>query len=119
MKAADNRVAHDEWIRRLCKRDIGGPAEVRLGDHAPDDLNGDTWWWWAHRCMDGIYSLGRLDVSSGRKHSIAQEQPMLTINGSILCTRCDLHGYVTNGKWVPAELSIRSRGQYTTKHGRE
>jgi hypothetical protein len=37
----------------------------------------------------------------GNGHTIVTRSP-LTIVASILCTDCNLHGWVTNGQWVPA-----------------
>ena len=33
--------------------------------------------------------------------TIVQEEP-LTVTPSILCKECGLHGFITDGKWVPA-----------------
>lgn len=37
----------------------------------------------------------------GQGHTIVSRDP-LTIVASILCPDCGLHGFVTNGEWVPA-----------------
>lgn len=37
----------------------------------------------------------------GQGHTIVTREP-LTIVASILCTDCGLHGFVTNGAWIPA-----------------
>jgi hypothetical protein len=37
----------------------------------------------------------------GQGHTVVTRDP-LTIVASILCTDCGLHGFVTNGEWIPA-----------------
>jgi len=37
----------------------------------------------------------------GQGHTIVTREP-LTIVASILCSDCGLHGFVTDGRWVPA-----------------
>ena len=37
----------------------------------------------------------------GQGHTVVTRDP-LTIVASILCSDCGLHGFVTNGVWVPA-----------------
>jgi hypothetical protein len=37
----------------------------------------------------------------GQGHTVVTREP-LTIVASILCSDCGLHGFVTNGVWVPA-----------------
>lgn len=59
-----------------------------------------------HRCKvlemdDGAHHLvtaPRLQLGSG--HTIVQDEP-LSIVASIACPDCGLHGYITDGRWVP------------------
>lgn len=48
------------------------------------------------------HALGWIDVTSGQKHRIVRRDP-LTIEASIACSQgCGFHGFVRDGKWVPA-----------------
>lgn len=42
-----------------------------------------------------------IDTVTGKLHHVVKDEP-LTIERSILCPQCGLHGYITNGKWTPA-----------------
>ncbi len=71
----------------------------------------DFLWW--HHCPPRMgepdeNSLGTIDVSSGERHAILSGSLVggdLTIgggSGSIPCDKCGLHGWVRDGRWVPA-----------------
>jgi len=58
----------------------------------------------AHNCKligddERLRCAPRLMLGEG--HTVVTRTP-LTIVASILCTDCGLHGFVTNGQWVPA-----------------
>ncbi len=59
-----------------------------------------------HLCKTGadddLINAPRVDTTTGKRHRVSVEGPMLTIEGSILCKGCGLHGFVRNRKWVPA-----------------
>lgn len=59
--------------------------------------------WLAHKRPDGRNdALARVEFSPGH-HTIVSEDP-LTISPSLLCPdpSCGFHGYIRDGKWVPA-----------------
>ena len=71
----------------------------------------DFWWW--HHCppladKPERNSLRTIDCSTGQRHAIlggSLATGDLTIgggSGSIPCHDCGLHGFVRDGKWVPA-----------------
>jgi hypothetical protein len=57
----------------------------------------------AHNASDGhqCSSPRTIDVTSGSHHHVVQEEP-LTLAPSLLCEQCGWHGFVRDGKWVPA-----------------
>ena len=68
--------------------------------------NGGVHWRWDHMCSvvpDPIEGLVRKRIASylARGHKIVSEDP-LTIEGSLLCGDCKLHGWVRQGRWVGA-----------------
>lgn len=71
----------------------------------------DIMWW--HDCPPmrgeaGWTAPRHIDVTSGLRHAIAGGSLAggdLTIaggSGSIPCDKCGLHGWLRNGRWVPA-----------------
>lgn len=53
-----------------------------------------------HRCVsDTDGSI--ICAPSLSKHTVESEEP-LTISPSILCPRCNLHGFICEGRWVEA-----------------
>jgi len=52
----------------------------------------------AHRDAGVIRCAPLLQLDGG--HTIVQPDP-LTVSPSILCTDCTVHGFVTDGRWVP------------------
>jgi hypothetical protein len=63
-------------------------------------------WRWDHLCSefdDPVEGRVRKRIASwlARGHVVASEEP-LTIEGSLRCGACGLHGWVRDGKWVPA-----------------
>ena len=68
--------------------------------------NGGVHWRWDHLCdtyVDPESGLTRKRVASylSPGHRVTQEDP-LTIEGSLRCLACNLHGFVREGQWVPA-----------------
>lgn len=81
-------------------------------DNGPGTESVMDFWWW-HHCPPHVgkpdYSSPRtIDVSSGQRHAVTGGSLAggdLTIHGgsgSIPCGDCGLHGWVRNGRWVPA-----------------
>lgn len=98
---------HFEWLHQRAPHNCGkgvhiGWAGTDLFPESPDDLV------WAHDCFYGDRqahrALGRIDVTSGTKHHISgsRELEHLTIEGSLLCSACQKHGFIRDGKWVEA-----------------
>lgn len=57
---------------------------------------------WLHKCKDGKWSSGWIDLTSGARHRLVSEEP-LHIEPSILCpVGCGDHGFVREGRWVSA-----------------
>lgn len=68
--------------------------------------NGGVHWRWDHLCTshdDPIEGPVRKRIASylSPGHGIASEDP-LTIEGSLLCGACRLHGFVRDGRWSSA-----------------
>lgn len=56
---------------------------------------------WLHRCGDK-WSTSWIDITSGEKHRLVCADP-LHVEPSILCPAgCGDHGFVRDGRWVPA-----------------
>lgn len=103
--------------------DMGGWVEIPglgwlrevppwVGHGAQADAEGIDFWWW-HHCppmvdQPGYASPRTIDTSSGERHQIVGGSLAggdLTIHGgsgSIPCEKCGLHGWVRDGRWVPA-----------------
>ncbi len=58
---------------------------------------------WLHACR-GRPVVGWLDVTSGTRHRLANDDPEhLTVEPSVVCpSGCGDHGFVRDGRWVPA-----------------
>lgn len=104
MNATNPEVAreeHDAWVRSFCPNDLGDESH-RWG-WWPYEPEGDIGW--VHLCTNhgGKTSLvvARIDVTSGQRHNLISKEP-LTIGGSIRCAACNDHGFIRDGKWVPA-----------------
>lgn len=60
-----------------------------------------------HKCHSEEITAGSVlfdnapEKFRGPRWTLVQEEP-LTINPSILCRTCGLHGFIQNGRWVPA-----------------
>lgn len=55
-------------------------------------------------CAGYVHFRGRPDRRSGENRpawEIVQDEP-LTLSPSLLCRTCGSHGFIRNGKWVPA-----------------
>ena len=54
-------------------------------------------------CESGIWLArpGVDQIHEGSVWVVVQEEP-LTISPSLLCKRCGDHGFIQNGRWVPA-----------------
>lgn len=90
----------------------------------PHGSNGSPDFWWHHPCPTHPVGpsrwLGTIDCSTGQRHAILGGTLAggdLTIgggSGSLLCPPqfdgCGLHGWVRNGRWVPAPGSPTLEG---------
>ncbi len=70
---------------------------LHLEDGAPESLT------WVHPCSVFGDEGDRITIKPARSDGweVAQLEP-LTLTPSLLCTACKFHGFITNGKWVPA-----------------
>jgi len=63
--------------------------------------------WWFHDCMTYLGEGGALIPERAKTYlpikangwQVQQVEP-LTVTPSILCGRCQTHGFITNGAWV-------------------
>jgi hypothetical protein len=53
------------------------------------------------RCEGGAWVHFHGAVATNDVWQLVREEP-LTISPSILCRACGLHGYIREGKWIPA-----------------
>lgn len=106
------RRAHERFLRKMAPNDLDenhwwGWAHVAADDDGNlVSLQGETRdIWWVHRCRMPNGStpmmLGRLDITTGKKHRLVAEEP-LHVEPSVLCGQCQDHGFIRNGKWVKA-----------------
>ncbi len=51
-------------------------------------------------CVGSISIKGRWWAERGRGWTLEGEWPEITLTPSVLCTRCNNHGYIVKGKWV-------------------
>lgn len=67
-----------------------------------DDGDNDYYLWW-HDCPDqgGWGWFGKRDTGKASGHGIESRDP-LTVKGSLICNHCGDHGFIRDGKWVPA-----------------
>lgn len=74
---------------------------IGLGHYTrPNGFGGYLWW---HDCpaVDHVSWgwFGQGDITQSG-HVIASTSP-LTVTGSLICTDCGDHGFITEGRWVP------------------
>jgi hypothetical protein len=61
---------------------------------------------WTHDCVPPYSGTEPGSTTTTMPHSggtwrVVQQEP-LTVQPSINCTACGTHGWITDGKWVPA-----------------
>lgn len=49
-----------------------------------------------------VLDPGQSRPSDGRAYWVMESEEPLTLSPSLLCTACGDHGFVRDGKWVPA-----------------
>jgi len=88
------------YVERPREATTGGPPTFEL------DADGCHVWWY-HDCTSYLGENGapipvrahtRLPI--GPAHWVLQQVEPLTVTPSILCGRCQTHGFITNGAWV-------------------
>lgn len=89
---------HNAWVQRRAPNDLGD-GKHRWGP--PMDGYPATDFMWVHPCQDGRLQFARIDVTSGRFHTLVSRDP-LHVEPSILCPVCGDHGFIREGRWVPA-----------------
>ena len=88
-----------------------GEWETELSDEVTFKLYTDHHWGlslrWNHNCIDnnGVKFRNNssipVEVEHPKHWDLVSVDPV-TVSPSILCMRCNCHGFVTNGKWVSA-----------------
>ena len=88
--------------------DLGSGCTIETRARVGDGVL--AWAFWGHTRPDGMPcgSHGYIAVSTdsslcngGGTWRIDQSEP-LTLSPSLLCMRCNRHGWIRDGKWVPA-----------------
>lgn len=86
-------------------RDLG--HGVQVAEYAEPDHDGPAGLLWRHPCPNDP----RGPDSGGDTVPFAppwrdgwrlEQRELLTISPSVLCTACGFHGFIRNGRWVPA-----------------
>ena len=81
------------WVRSHAVRSAGGPT-YRLLEYP------DGQWGFEHQCDRGergvIICAPMLQTKNGGHHVTVEP---LTVSPSILCTDCNTHGFVREGRW--------------------
>lgn len=85
-------LGHDVRIM-FSVREAGGPRIGLIESHrAPD----------GSKCGGSVtFDVPEAEGISGPHWTVEQWEP-LTISPSILCRRCGHHGFIQDGRWVPA-----------------
>lgn len=71
----------------------------------PDSSEREGYFWRHPRPDNGAECDGgwiATNPDNPRPWRVEQEEPALTLSPSLLCTACGCHGFVRDGKWVPA-----------------
>lgn len=76
--------------------DTEGATPIGDGHFVRWGTNGDLYW-----CHPGCRGWHTVDITSGKRHKLVSREP-LTIQGSLLCVEFGTHGFIRDGKWVPA-----------------
>jgi hypothetical protein len=86
-------------------RDIGhGMAVV---EHVEPDFDGPAGLLWRHDCPDDPRGAGNggdvlpFDPPVPGGWTLRNRDP-LTLEGSVLCRACHRHGFIRDGRWIPA-----------------
>ena len=108
----DHVFRHEDWdedVMVTVGEHLGWPLKVahypesaeRLAEHKPQG------WYFVHLCLmreeddpDGQYSV-YVPVSL-MQHQCAENAGLVTVQPSILCGGCNLHGWVTDNVWTSA-----------------
>lgn len=54
------------------------------------------------RCSGYVRFRIPQNATEGRPSWVVEKEDPLTLSPSVLCTTCGHHGYIREGKWVPA-----------------
>lgn len=79
------------------KLDIGHgiEAEIRSIDGEIEGV------YYEHACLNGQMSPGWVPLTGLMAWTIVKREP-LTLSPSLLCPLCGHHGFIREGRWVPA-----------------
>lgn len=86
----------DGWI------DLGHGVSVR--PYTQGGIDGHAGLLERHPCTTSKDHIGMLPFNRGQRHdawTVLSSDPW-TLDGSVQCHTCGLHGWIRDGKWVPA-----------------
>lgn len=78
--------------------DLGGgitEAEIRFIDGVPGGL------YYEHQCVRAKPTPGYIPFGPPQGWTLEKLEP-LTLSPSLLCRQCGHHGFIRDGRWVPA-----------------
>ena len=55
-----------------------------------------------HKCSGYVHFRDKPPAENQRRQWTVESRDPLTLSPSILCTTCGHHGFIRDGKWVPA-----------------
>jgi hypothetical protein len=104
---AGDEVTRDDHLPPLpldFLRDIT-PLDDRGRIYVSASLYGDEHPTWTHWCpmdkCDPGRGVSQWAMAGTPQHPVQQREP-LTLDGSLLCPNCGLHGWIREGRWVNA-----------------
>lgn len=91
----DRQSPPDQWLSDVDTIDV--ELGVYLGPTFRRDTTNPTLWHWCTRTSAGARWLA---MGTGL-HTVHSRDPW-HLEASLLCPECGLHGWIRDGKWVPA-----------------
>lgn len=95
----------------MMERDAEGVIDIGHGVHIKFTVRGDhdevCGIYESHECLDGegmgavTFDVPAAEGLPGPRWTVEQLDP-LTISPSVLCGTCGNHGFIREGRWVPA-----------------
>jgi hypothetical protein len=91
-----HELGHDVWWTKVCDADNNWIGILEWHECEPAQNNTD-----AGVSAGGVNFENAPAHVKGPRWQLRQKDP-LTITPSIHCQTCGLHGFITDGRWVPA-----------------